>query len=905
MAENLSDIRDRDFADNWLAWTALRHFLPARSVRELASAILQHISAGELSLGELFDEELTGGPAWIESWLLVPRALPAPVNPLADYLQRRIRTMAWDIDVRYGVPPELSASTRSLGPAALEAAFTLGTVDFEWPEKQLDDLRIEGQSGAAALHQAIRTGKNLLRSAGIGEFRRAIVATLAAVGGPLRIIIAKHLGDLCADADEWEKAAALYEEAQVSIGADRNYGWHEFERCMQAIITQSRASAIRTVKGAGAAADFWKQLSAARIANEPLLLANASNDALEAAHADRKRPPADRRATLLMSPLVARVHNAEAALHGWLMGEYGNIPREFWAVLRRQIALGCAVDIRSTKSLYARSILDSLNVRISSLRHYVFFQMAIRLLVESEDTATAERVAWSEQLVEAYVNTDVVRSAIEHAEVYEGSRSARTGVVLELFLQWVQGISAALGDVAATMLKYVAATAGGLSTSVFTSENLGGRSFEVLHQLAQKRPEFREQVAEDVAAAIISKLTLQTFWTAALETASDYGDVFPRPQLEAILDAALRLLAEIRPAAETWPVVRPTLTFLGSRAVKHLSGSEPELGHRIVETYLRFGIGQETQQAQVLFYLHDFDSNLLRDPAIAERLRDTVAYVRRQAQQINSSNAVENIVALLTAPVISSREGVESALLALSRILETAGELYNNMSLPYAYEPLLLLAQQKDQIAKDIFVTDHEFELLILPILDLVREVWRKATEQPLLLASFSLPLPTIPNATIVHNWAYASIVFAEALGETDSIAVVLDVAGARPELADAIALARATRSVARADIEINPLDIRSESRDTFYSVLGRHLAILQTIREERARKICMALVDQCFRQGPRALDVGVFLSAWRLGLRDYVSSADYGDYMNRLSGSQDQRLALNPILEMLGVPST
>jgi len=904
MANDSANLRKRHFANNWLAWAALRHFLPARLVRELAYVIVDKMSNGTLSVDQLFDEAITAGPEWIDSWLLQPREVR---TPLGEYLQHRIRTIAWQSDVEMGVSPEISVLPEVIKPSALEKAIRLGAADFGCPERLLNELRVTNQRSISVLSEAITTARRIFKSSTREEFLHAIVPPLASIEGPLAVIIVKHLGDLCADADAWDKASDLYEEAASRVSKEVDSVWDELESSLRAIITQSRASAIRTLKGADAAAEVLSNaLAATTIADAPLLLLNASHDALVASYASfDKRATPDRRAALLLPPLIWSTHDPSSALQAWLEGDFHDSQRQFWAVLRRQIALGLATESRITKALYARSILDGLVADIARQRQPESFQMAIRLLLESGNSTSVAKVGWNEQLIDAYVDESCVDFVIAHAKEYPRSSAERQQVVIELFQHWAVLTSLDRMNVAECMLKHVAALALELSTSLFTPENLGGRSLEVLHYVAQKRPELRNGVASEVAEAVIRKLSVPAFWTArdaALATAEDYGDVFSKDKFQAIIGATLDRLAETDPAAEAWPIVRSALTFLVSGPVKRLSRSAPELGQRIVDAVLRFGVQQKTEQARVLFFLHDFDPALLRDASVADKLRDAVIQVRHRSLQSNASNAVENIQALLLAPAISGRDGVHDALDGLARILKPVSEPHLSIALPLAYEPLLLLANQQQKIAEDLSVSLDSFRSWLAPILELVIDFWLQVKYRPLLFAPFSLPPATRPNPVIVHNWAYASILFAESLQQGDRLLVALTAARTQPMLADPIALARATRSVARNETKVDPAEMRTENRDTFYSVLGRRLVVLQSIDDEQGREICKALLDQCFRQGPRDLDAAVLLAASRLNLGAYVTQNDRSDYVKRLENNRDLRMTLVPILEMLGV---
>jgi hypothetical protein len=332
---------------------------------------------------------------------------------------------------------------------------------------------------------------------------------------------------------------------------------------------------------------------------------------------------------------------------------------------------------------------------------------------------------------------------------------------------------------------------------------------------------------------------------------------------------------------------------------------------RLMRTFMRswqfpapqgLGVQQKSDHARVLFYLYDFDSSLLRDGSVVDKLRNSVVQVRHRSLQSNSSDSVENIQALLIAPMISGRDGVRDALAGLAKILQSASESRTSIALPGAYASLLLIANQDKKIADDLSLDLNEFRSWLTPLISLVANLWIQAKGRPSLFAPFSLPPATVPNPVIVHNWAFASIVFAESMRQGDQILAALSDAMTQPMLQSSIALARATRSVAETSVEADPGEIRKENRDTFYSALGRRLVVLQRLDDEHGREVCRALLDQCFRQGPRDLDAAVLLSAARLGMGASIAQTDHSDYVKRMGNSRDLRLALIPLLEMIGV---
>ena len=57
------------------------------------------------------------------------------------------------------------------------------------------------------------------------------------------------------------------------------------------------------------------------------------------------------------------------------------------------------------------------------------------------------------------------------------------------------------------------------------------------------------------------------------------------------------------------------------------------------------------------------------------------------------------------------------------------------------------------------------------------------------------------------------------------------------------------------------------------------------------------ALLDQCFRLGPRGIDAAVFLFAKEYQLDDITGNPEYPNYAKRLENNRELRLALTPIL--------
>lgn len=896
------NIRKLHFIENWLTWTALHHFLSAPLLRELVYVIVEQLSARTLRFEDLFEEVTSNGPACIDSWLIRPLETH---TPLAKYLQLRIRGFLLQSDPRSHTPMKEEEPTGAVKPNVLDRVIELGFSDFKSAEPFLKNFK---SSGLDSFDQFIRTFKlacESLPSLSTEEFASSIEESVTIFEMPLVAVIMKHFGDLCAYIDDWDKALALYERADCKVTDDNTSAWVELNSSIHAIIVQSKAAALRTLTGGSSAATLlFEAFDQTNLHNSPLLFGNGSFDALVASiHAfDSKNLPADRRATILLPPLLHRTHMISIALENWLGAKFEDAYRRFWAILRRQIALGSASESRVTKALYARSLLDEMHQKIARQHLPKVFNLAIRLLIESENSKSVPKLDWNEQLIDTYVDQQCVDFIIAHAQAHIGSLRERQLVVVELFQTWTTLIRIDHADIAKSMLKYIAILS--LEPSSFVEDlNLGGRCLEALLNIAQKRPELRYAIVSEVTTSVCQNLVPLQVWRSrelALEIALEFVDLFPSGALQGVLDSTFHLLDKMNPDAGMWPVVRPALNLLTTQPIRDLAKQTPNLEKRIVETILRYGLEQESEHTRLFFYLHNFDKSLLHDTSIRDKLQDTISQVRTCAKEINSSNAVEHIQALLLAPNLSGLDGVKDALDGLSRILLSAHDEHPCLALPFAYDPLLQLVEFQGQIARDISVKLDTFRSWLLPIYELTTNLWIQAKERPLVFATFSFPPATKPDPVIVHNWAFASFRLAETIQQGMQIQEAIAAAATQTSLRDAIALARSTR-LASGDIAYLDVDeIRKENRDAFYTALGSRLVLIQRLDIKQRGEFCKALLDQCLILGPRALDAAVFLSAISLNLSEYFGKTNNSDYIKRLDNNRELKLALSPLINML-----
>jgi hypothetical protein len=900
MSNDYANLRNVHFKKHMLSWVALRHFLTAPLIRDLSATIVEQIGGGNISLNKLFNEYPTSGPEWMESWFIHPCEI---LSPLEYYLQRRIRSFAWQSDIEIDVSHLIDVKNGEINPIAIENAIKLGKMDLFNSDILHKNFIFTEQSSISILCQTIIYAKNNLKTENKEKFLSGIVDKLSSIVEPLDVIFVKHIGDLCADADAWILAYNLYDFANSRIKNDSDSEWSGLLSYLKDIILQSSASAIRIVSGSEKSASLlFTALDKTSILKSPILYANASYDALVAnQHENNIR--ADRRAILLLPPLLQITQNGNSAIRDWIKGGEHDLSEQFWAILRRQIALGLATESRFTKSFFARSIIDGIINANDNVNQSDDFRIAIQLLIESEISSSVSLIRWSETLVNAYVSIDIVNFTLAKAQEYSGSLHERYKVVVELFQYWTELISLNKIDVAEIMLKKISFISQVSPTSVFTNKNLGGRCMEIIYHVARARPELGRGAASEVAEAIIMKLKNPTFWKArevAFDIASEYGNAIPEGQFYSIIETTLDILEKSDPARGGWQKIDKALNFMVSDSVKRYSNSRNALGKRIVSAILRCGSLFEGQHAKVIFYIHDFDSALLRDPAVVEMLSESVIKVRNNALLSTASNAVENIQSLLLSPVISGRDGITDAISGFIKILKSINDSRPSISFSTAYQPLLLIAQRNIKFTENQSLGLDLMQNQLDSILELIINVWEKGKNNPFIFSSFSLFQPANPNPAIIHNWAYASILFSESIPNGIRLLNAIANAKSQPMLADQIILAQATRSITENVNTVTVTEINSENRETFYSVIGRRLVVLQRGNIDSSRKICEALLYQCLRYGPRDIDAAVFLCSLRFEITLDLSHSDVDNYRKRVMNDRSCRLTLIPILDLL-----
>lgn len=905
MSQNDENIRKRHFSENWLCWVSLRHFLNAPLVRELSYVIVNSMSKGSVDLSQLFEEIIFGEPEGMASWLIQPLETH---SELESYLQNRIRTFVWQSDIgSMGILDQVDTEI-SITASMLDQAVVLGSADLNTAGTIVKGFKEVKQNSFTTMVRAFQVVIDEDFSSVDQKIEFMIKELISSIEMPLAAVILKHFGDLFADADEWNKAKVLYEIADQMFANEETPAWKDLLSSLRSITYQSLATAIMILYGPKKASEYYvNKLSKSTVRTDPVFVANASFDAfVVSAKAVRDfRIPKDNRAAILLPPLVHKTHSAETAIEYSLKGKYQDADQQFWAVLRRQIALGSATESRSTKALYARSLIDEIfNARDRQRLPHLFI-MAVKLLIESGNYESTSKINWNEQIINAYVDQECVEQVVAHANAYAGSQHERQMVMITIFRIWSEFINYERIDVVKSMLQHITGLALKPS-SLRIGEDLGRQSLEALSIIAKKRPELRYVVASDVANVVSEKIIEFGIWTItqkALETALLYVDVFSNDSVLKVLNSTLSMLDKIDPKSGIWPIIRPAMNLITCESIKGFSKQFKEFGPRIISTVLRFGSESGTENANLMFYLHNFDSALLHDMTITNSLKNISYQLRKRAKAINSSDVINNIMALLLAPAISGPDGIGDAVKGLALILESAKSAHPSLGFSTAYNPLLLISNNQKQIAADISMSADEFILWLKPLIPLLSQVWNLAKEKPLLFTSFSIPPATKPDPIIVHNWAFASIRFSESIKMDDQLKKEIFSAEAHPDLRNSIILARATRSASDEHNTIDTLDIKSiheENSDAFYAALGRRLAVIRKLDYELARKLCISLLDQIFRLGPREMDAAVLLTANNMKVRGLNKHPNIYDYKKKLDNSRTLRLSLYPLIEML-----
>lgn len=890
MSSDTAGHRYEHFKRHHLLWITVRHFLSAPATKELCEALTDVASEGTIALEDLFIIDASLGPPTLASLAVWPKPVE---GALPYYLQDYVRSLVWENDDPPFIDRNLgdgdAARARDLHAAAVLSSSDLSDIDDAFQGDGLaDDL-----SALVALMVRLR-----LYVGGEQDGSNADVEAFAieGVGAPLDALIIKHLGDLCAERDAWSWATRLYARADVLL-SHPDTSWADLVASMKSMNAQSSAAALRALEGPGAAAVMLDTIvTSAEAGKDWVVSMNAPTDLLDALNSSATFTfPRDSRGSVLLPPQLLTTHHLSRGFERWSEKKFDDAHRWFWAVLRRQIALGSEFQARQTKGFLARCMIDAIASRIDRNRSAATFAHAVRLMLESGLGASADLASWSEEIVEAYVDDRQIADAVAHVHRTPGVREERSLVLIAALRSWLEVIPADRVASATLMLNEIARIASEGNWSRSKHRNVAAASFEALRGVAKSRPEFRQVAAVPVGNAITSVLPDGPFLDAevVIETARLYADAFDQTKLEAVTGIVLSRVSGSGVDQGPLPLVQPALVYL--HEVLPLLVGQPlaELREQVVSALLRVSAGHATESTGFMWLLGELQPEEVSRNVAPELIDTIVSQLCTRAMQNNSSAAAANISALLAAPDISGAAALRIALKGLLVILESATSGRPAISFADAYNALMMATRKMPALKAILGTENGDLAVFTAQAIDFLVRIWTRAAMDPLVFAGFAIPLPTTPNRTVVHNWTFASISFARSLGRAPEVDDALDAAATNPALQGPISVARAVEAPADEPSFMRPETIAEERRDAFYAGLGRRIVALPGVSADDRQKVLQALLDGCVRLGPQGEDAAVLTLAMTVMISPLGSTESYG---RRLENDRKLRLTLGPL---------
>lgn len=889
------------FANHWLPWLALYHFLPVFHLREVVCGMIQFMSRGELTLNQLFDEQVTDSNSVSEAWVITPK--PA-TTPLASYLQDRIRFLVWGNDASASFDPASDWSGLSVHPTLVEAVVSFG--NYSNAASLARALDLHGTAEFPELSALVHCIETLSQSISeeVSELTDAIENTVTKLEMPLRAAALKFAGDCAALNDEWCKAKTIYDRVLVLLVKEKNQISDRLLSSLTAVTAQSLATASRVLEGNKCAASIYDRVHDRWPNVDPILYSvNASHESW-VAHFSESAWPDDNRTSLLAPPLLIKTHDIEKPILDFLESDFSAANQKFHSRLRRQIALGSSLEARITKAAYARSIFSALVVEHQKRRDKAEFSIATRFLIESAMPKLVSSIEWDKDLIDFYVDAAMIQQVYDRSAAFDGVRTERQIVVIELLSGWAVKLSSDKKAIAALILEKLAQLAMQNQSTSNTSTNIGGRSLKALVDIAAHQPEWRTLASRPVAKAVATRLnTPGEWWTGkqqAAETATIYASAFADDDIDLVIKAAVNVLEQID--SGFWLVINPIQKFLCSVRAKKFIQADQALERRVIELLFRQGAAQGGDQANLIHCLRVFDSGLLEDAELKTRLHELIEGIKEKAGMVNNSGSTTNIRALLSVPGLAGLKGVDVALESIKKILQSIDSSLSSISLSVAYYPLLQIAVEHERIATGIGLSNEEFLHKLNPLADLLENLWKHAADDPTIFVPFSIPPSHVPDSVMVHNWTFASIQFAKLLGNTLVIeGAINSAAQAQPSIAKAIARAKLIQELSSGEESFDEEKVKESGKEAFYLNVGSLLSQIDASSEEGQAR-CQFLLQMCLQHGPNDLDMAVFIRSQQCGLVFTVfEPAAISAYIARLNNNSDRRLNFMPLLKQLG----
>ncbi|MEH6757203.1 MAG: hypothetical protein V7676_06790 [Parasphingorhabdus sp.] len=887
---NNLDMRGEEFERNAPVWLVVRHFLSADLVHELCSAVVTRWGDGKIDIDTIGRLDVSAGDPVLASLGYQPRG---QTEPLARYLRHLIQVVVWQGDQTPGLSSG-SADTEPGNVGLLESALELSNRD-------LSTLRVEDEEGPefASLRSIVAAMNALRMQLKDGEADVDVLESLLEEyhDSPVLPLLFKHLGDLAGDIDHWSSAELLYRRAKELLPCLQNPAWALFERSMTTIIMQSRAAAAYITHSPAVSAIMLDSLLEHRKNDDPLPMLNAGYDVL-GAHmaAGNFGALGTERGSVLLAPQLISAHIPSNGLGNMVDGRFSDAHRWFWAVLRRQVALGSASLSRDTKAAFGRSLITELAKEFGSQQSTVDFLLGIRLLLESGRKRAVDAMDWDAHFIAVYVTTDLAKAAQDIANRHEGAQIERNQVLVSLLRDWLKVMPAESYEAASVLMSLLSQIAQDLPATANGGVGVGGLAMKALGEVGKKRPEFAPCVAERVAEIALVRLAENGWLSAseALRALSPFISELSPESRNTVVEHVLTMIDDLPGDQDGSLMLRSALDLLSHNQILGLTRDAGNtLGVRLARTMVRVSLDTGAENRRLLYLLRFLDPALI-DDIDRHRLQTILDQLAIGASRVNSSDATDCVHALLQAPAVSGKAGVLAALDGLDKILSAASNQGHGFALADAYEPVLLLSAEHEQIAEKAGLNDADLLDRMAALEAPIVALWTRAMQDPAIFNGFQLPRPTQPNRTIVHNWAFACLDLAKVINRDRAIAQVL----ARAETVDALKNGITSARAVRIEADEEGFDfyaVADAPRDSFYAALGGRLVLASTFAaEQRAEAVC-ALVKRCLMTGPTGLDAGAFVAAIECSVH-IPCSAQTDGYRARMRANTELRHALMPL---------
>jgi len=427
--------------------------------------------------------------------------------------------------------------------------------------------------------------------------------------------------------------------------------------------------------------------------------------------------------------------------------------------------------------------------------------------------------------------------------------------------------------------------------------------FEAVLDICRRRPEFRIGIRDELANVLARRIGDAGYWTGediALRLATECAAVFTDNGLKRVVSSAVALLKKTHSSDGNWVIVKPALRLLSEECVGNLAGRDGELGSEIVLEVLKFNgsDGDGIYAADIIFTLNRYPLILLHTQGVEDQFKSLIEQALKKASAINTSNAVNNMMALLVAPRSVGQETVARVLQILVEILDSVDRGKASLSFGSAYMPIRYLVAYGTDICRESDTSLQEFNRSLVELCGKLLRVWGAAIINPAIFAPLTLLRVQPAERAIVHNWVIASLELAESVDHLEAMVRALGAARDQEQLSDGISLGFATRRASGAALagDTDAEFMSTESRGAFYAAIGRRLCVLQGNID---RRFTTDLFKNMLRHGPRQVDAAVFASIMPCDV-DQLSNLvpELDDYKARIGDSHELALTLLPMLD-------